>query len=477
MGKENGVIKQSKLLLINKIILLVGGFGYSILYLMSGDFIIGIAIVAFVALIIGAVQLSVAKFNSNTTVYIITFAQYFAIVAFGIVSFEFAAGFPLIISVIAMNCIYYNKKVVIIQWIITDIIIAVTYLSFKGLLYAGLSDSFIIRGVLGLNFCILFLYFLLDWGAKFQMQSAEKEKNSVELLEQLEVKMREQRDSADKIQQIFNVINIRANNLKLTSDRMIDISGSLSSAAENQSVIIENLTTKSSKMVDEIKSTQKIALDSSNMVAQSAKILESNNQNMILAVDTIAEMEKSSRQIIDIIKKIDEIAFQTNILALNATIEAARAGGTAGKGFAVVAEEVQTLAAKSSEAANESGKMVNASIENVQTGAKFIKEAANNMKEVIEASNTTAQKVSDINMIIAEQVETVEEILSQMHDIMGMVNQTTDTATQSNDIANNISEEINYIHEAMSRNESQASVEIAQDASTVNYLPQGIHRD
>ncbi len=443
----NKKAEHEKLIKINIGVILIGGLGYSVLYFLSGDFAMALGIISVTVVMTVLARLLQKKANEDVVIYFLTSVQYAAVALFGLLGGEFAGGFPLIISVVAMNTIYFKKVIVVIQWVVTDVIILGS-LFFMDALYGNIGTSFLLRGIIGVNFCMLFLYILLVWILKFKSEALEKATTSKKLLEQIEEQMREQKERAKTIQSVFDGIKENSDNLKITSEQMLSVSGNLSSNASNQTEIITELAQKSAEISDEIKSAKDIVYESSNMVKNSARIIKDSNNEMVQAVLSIEEMEESNKKIIHIIGQIEEIAFQTNILALNAAIEAARAG-VHGKGFAVVAEEVQTLAAKSSEAANATNVLVTNSISNVKQGAKLIKNAAKNMQTVIEESNLTVNKVEDINVIIEEQVKTVEEMMSQINSFMDVITQTSQTAVQSNSMANDISEQIAHINSAI----------------------------
>jgi methyl-accepting chemotaxis protein len=126
-------------------------------------------------------------------------------------------------------------------------------------------------------------------------------------------------------------------------------------------------------------------------------------------VDTMKEINQSSRQIADIIGVIDGIAFQTNILALNAAVEAARAGEQ-GRGFAVVASEVRSLAQRSAEAAREIKTLISASVERVQAGTALVDRAGQTMSGIVGSIQRVTDIVAEISAASEEQSRGVLQV-------------------------------------------------------------------
>jgi methyl-accepting chemotaxis protein len=161
-----------------------------------------------------------------------------------------------------------------------------------------------------------------------------------------------------------------------------------------------------------------------NQLAGSAfTVAQSGGQSVAQVVQTMHQIDASSKKIVDIIGVIDGIAFQTNILALNAAVEAARAGEQ-GRGFAVVASEVRSLAGRSAAAAREVKELINASVANVEVGTRLVDQAGQTMQEIV----TSVQRVSGI---IEEITATSTEQSGDMQQVSVAVAELEQTTQQN----------------------------------------------
>lgn len=127
------------------------------------------------------------------------------------------------------------------------------------------------------------------------------------------------------------------------------------------------------------------------------------------AATAIQKLEEDSESIGAILEVIRGIADQTNLLALNAAIEAARAGEQ-GRGFAVVADEVRTLAQRTQEATEE----INDMIARLQEGSSnAVKVMAEGRKQA-ELSVDQASKAGNSLQVITSAIRSISEMNNQI---------------------------------------------------------------
>jgi methyl-accepting chemotaxis protein len=126
-------------------------------------------------------------------------------------------------------------------------------------------------------------------------------------------------------------------------------------------------------------------------------------------VETMNDINASSKQIADIVGVIDGIAFQTNILALNAAVEAARAGEE-GRGFAVVASEVRSLAQRSAEAAKAIKGLIGSSVDKVETGSRLVASAGATMTDIVASVQRVSDIIGEISSAAAEQSDGIAQV-------------------------------------------------------------------
>ena len=145
----------------------------------------------------------------------------------------------------------------------------------------------------------------------------------------------------------------------------------LSRRTEQQASSLEETAAALEEITATVKKTAEGAKHARDIVSTAKVDADKSGEVVREAMAAMAGIDKSSKQISEIIGVIDEIAFQTNLLALNAGVEAARAGD-AGRGFAVVASEVRALAQRSAQAAKEIKGLISASTAQVDQGVRLV---------------------------------------------------------------------------------------------------------
>ncbi|MGV1791446.1 methyl-accepting chemotaxis protein [Rhizobium sp. A37_96] len=250
-----------------------------------------------------------------------------------------------------------------------------------------------------------------------------------------------------RLSETLTTVGDNASAIAAGSRELGDSAEAFSRRTEQQAASVEETAAALEEITTTVADSSQRAEEAGRLVAETKRGAEQSGTVVRSAVAAMDQIEKSSREITNIIGVIDDIAFQTNLLALNAGVEAARAG-EAGKGFAVVAQEVRELAQRSASAAKEIKALITASSEHVKSGVGLVGQTGKALEQIVT-------QVGDINTNVAAIVKASKEQTIGLREINSAIN-SLDQTTQQN--------------AAMVEESTAASLRLANEADALHTL-------
>src|SRR5581483_788789 len=214
-----------------------------------------------------------------------------------------------------------------------------------------------------------------------------------------------------------------AQQLVAASGEVSASSQSLAQGATEQAASLEETSASMQDVASITRANSEHSRSAADLMGGVCERVDASSDAFAAMVASMEAIQESSQKVSNIIRTIDEIAFQTNILALNAAVEAARAG-EAGLGFAVVADEVRNLAQRSAQAAKDTTALIDESITRARAGTAHVEHVTSAMSGISDSVTAVKSLVDDVYSGCVQQTTDIDHIARALQQIE-QVTQTT----------------------------------------------------
>ena len=234
----------------------------------------------------------------------------------------------------------------------------------------------------------------------------------------------------DTISHTLKSVRESADQVANSADQVSTGAQSQAQGATEQASSVQELAATLQDVSTQIDTNTAVIEETAKMINEVTEEVHEGEVKMESMLEAMEAISTNSQKVGNIIKSIEDIAFQTNILALNAAVEAARAG-EAGKGFAVVADEVRNLAGKTAEASETTSDLIQKALDAVENGKGIADNTAESFEKIYKSIGVIAEKASSITKNSERQNDAIKQTTIGVDQISSVVQTSSATSEES----------------------------------------------
>jgi methyl-accepting chemotaxis protein len=229
---------------------------------------------------------------------------------------------------------------------------------------------------------------------------------------------------------------------KQSMARMLVAMSEISQSAESTATIVGeidsiaketgNLSTSASQKAERMRTSAGgfavVAQEIRNLSSrcyESAKTMKSLEKKMAMK-----KGDPYLDEILKVIEGMNELAMFSSMLGINAAIEAAHVEG-AGADFSVLTDEIQSLAARSTDAARRTETLVQNSVTQSRSGVSISKEIDQQLISAAEGANAISRLANELSRATREQASSIEHINESVSKINLVTQKNSSSAAES----------------------------------------------